>query len=214
MAVDCFDQAVKIYKYHNYDHQAGSLLVEIADHMSLSGLKSEALVKYQNAVELFHSYPYLCAETLQKVVDIQVESRNFVKGLESSTRALELVEEKGGFHGDGKTLSESFYELHQHFELMVVFLLMILNVSPHKLKKKHSQVLQKYAWNEGGESKVANEMDTELLVTVKSFVMSCSSHNNKSLLFLEEKLEQLVSYSLYKLVRIAVKQIVDPIYIS
>merc|ERR1719427_540786 len=215
MAVDCFDRAVRIYNRHGYHHQAGSLLVEIADYLSEKELKSEALVKYEAAVELFQDFhPYLCVETLQKVADIQVESRNFVKSLESSTRALEMIEDKGGYHGDGKTLTESFYLFHQHFELMTVFLIMILNISPHKMGKKHSQVLKKYAWNDASSSKVSNEMNVELLITVKSFVMACSSHNNKSLLFLEEKLEGLLPHSLYSLVRIAVKRIVDPVYIT
>jgi len=215
-AVGCYDQAINLYILHDISHLAGDLCVELGDYLHKSNMKSESLVRYQQSVELYQDFPLFCITSLKKVSELQIEMKNYSGALNACTKALKIIEEKGGYLDDGKVLIISFSDMHKDIELMAVFLLMFLNYSPMKISDEHSKILQKYTWSAIGskESKIRNNISQKLFLLVQSFVMACSSLNVDSMIFLKNELEIYLPSSLNLLVQTVVEEYKNPNFLS
>lgn len=213
-AVDCYDQAIVGYQNQGLEHLAGSLCIELGDYLHKSRLKSEALLRYQQAVNLFDMYPTFSVLALRKIAELRIELKNYLGALDACTSALRLIKEKGGYHPDRKTLVGSFFELHTNVELLAVFLLMYLNFNPLKISAEHSAILQKFVWSGSSEENEVTHKDSKLFILVQSFVMACSSQNIKALQYLEPKLEVHLTPTMSALVKVVVDEYKNPKFIT
>jgi len=201
-AVHCYNQSIKLYQKEGNISLAAMASLELARNLQNIDKIEEAHNHFVRAAKLQKQYSIVdYMTTLKMAANCKLYTYDYVTALQhysDISNTLDSLTKE-----NEECLTYSLIQVKQYIEISRVFVLLLLKTSPMEMTAEHSNVIEKYTWENNEEN--VNVIPYDLFLLIQSVVMATQSHDGELLKELEndlyEYLDKVQSDLLHRIVK-------------
>ncbi|GAB6026285.1 coagulation factor VIII-associated [Chamberlinius hualienensis] len=189
-AINCFNHAIRVYTEQNHSVLAAGLCIELGTVLEKMEKTSEAITYYEKADECLANVPLETLNVKDLLAGCFMKLGDYDTALSHLT-AMSRIINLAGKDNNGRPFG-AYVDYLMKSEIGSVLLLLLLSPGPQRLQPEHSQLLEKYAWENTDFDATACWMGEELFLLLQSVVMAHQSNDVEALVSLQIDLWYLI----------------------